>query len=129
MTVTYIRETVFIGNDQIEANFPAVFKVCPRCEGTGTHTNPNIDGNGITQSELSEILHDDPDFLDDYVGGVYDITCQECKGKRVVERVDDDAAIRAGLKAELKAYHEALEEVREAEAIERSEMRAQYGEW
>ena len=46
--------------------------------------NPAIDGAGITASEMDDILHDDPDFLEDYVSGVYDVTCRACRGQRVV---------------------------------------------
>jgi hypothetical protein len=60
------------------------YHVCPRCEGEGTHTNPAIDGNGITGSEMAEILHEDPDFLDTYMAGGYNIVCSMCNGRRVV---------------------------------------------
>jgi hypothetical protein len=69
--------------------YPAKYVVCPRCDGEGKHTNPAIDGNGITASEMHEILNDDPDFLEDYMGGMYDIPCTECHGKRVVLEIDE----------------------------------------
>lgn len=61
------------------------WKVCTRCRGNGTHVNPAIDGNGITASEMDEILHDDPEFIDSYMNGVYDVSCELCGGKRVIE--------------------------------------------
>ena len=60
------------------------YEVCPVCDGEGKTVNPSIDGNGITASEMDEILHDDPDFTDDYMGGVYDVVCRCCNGQRVV---------------------------------------------
>jgi hypothetical protein len=54
--------------------------ICPVCEGEGKTVNPAIDGNGITASEMDEILNDDPEFIDDYIGGLYDIACRACGG-------------------------------------------------
>ena len=70
---------------------PARYAVCPRCDGEGHHSNPAIDGNGITQSELAEILHDDSDFLDEYFAGVYDVRCECCSGQRVILEVDKES--------------------------------------
>lgn len=74
--------------------YPAYYVVCPRCYGEGKHVNPSIDGNGITQSEMAEILHEDPDFLDNYMGGMYDVTCHQCKGQRVVLEVDEHSCTK-----------------------------------
>jgi hypothetical protein len=56
--------------------------VCPVCNGEGTTVNPNIDYNGLTHEDFDE----DPDFKEDYMSGVYDITCAGCSGKRVVKQ-------------------------------------------
>jgi len=59
--------------------------VCRRCGGTGKHVNPNIDGNGISPEEFYEDL----DFQESYFSGIYDVTCHDCKGQRVIlEPVD-----------------------------------------
>lgn len=58
------------------------FEVCDRCRGHGSHTNPAIDGNGITRSEMGEL---GPEFLEDYLSGVYDVRCERCNGLRVVQ--------------------------------------------
>lgn len=55
--------------------------ICPTCEGNGTHVNPAIDGHGITAEEMYEL---GDDFREDYMRGVYDVSCEECKGMRVV---------------------------------------------
>jgi hypothetical protein len=60
--------------------------VCPRCRGNGKIVNPNVDGHGITQEEFDE----DPDFKDNYFSGVYDITCPQCKGRNVVDELDQE---------------------------------------
>jgi hypothetical protein len=67
--------------DPVEFVLPAKFDVCPRCEGHGSHTNPSIDGNGITSDEMEELGED---FREDYMRGVYDVTCSLCHGEKVV---------------------------------------------
>jgi hypothetical protein len=56
------------------------WEVCPVCSGEGRTVNPNIDAQGLT----AEDFRDDPDFLQDYMSGTYDITCRCCDGLRVV---------------------------------------------
>ena len=80
----------------LEVELPTCFGVCPRCKGEGKHVNPNIDGNGITSSEMEELGQD---FIEDYLGGVYDVTCQECGGLRVVPVLDESRVSEADLKA------------------------------
>jgi hypothetical protein len=65
---------------------PAHYEVCGRCRGTGKHSNPAIDGNGITQSEFAE--WDDED-REGYFNGQYDITCSVCIGERVVAELPE----------------------------------------
>lgn len=58
--------------------------VCWRCDGRGQHTNPSIypEGGGFTQSEWAEL---DDYARDTYMSGGYDICCEVCKGKNVIE--------------------------------------------
>ena len=71
---------------------PAKRIVCPRCEGTGKHVNPGIDGDGLTGSDFAEMNQADlEDFNDSYLGGVYDVTCEDCDGKNVVLEIDYEA--------------------------------------
>lgn len=74
--------------DEREVQLPAVWKICTRCEGNGTHTNPSVDGNGITASEFMEW---DPEEREGYFAGHYDVTCEECGGSGKVEVVDEEA--------------------------------------
>jgi hypothetical protein len=68
-----------------EVSFPTHWEVCSRCHGTGSHTNPSIDGNGLS----AEYMHEaGPEFMEDYIGGVYDVTCYTCHGLRVEAVVD-----------------------------------------
>ena len=77
-------------DDEIQTVVPSMVAVCERCNGEGRHTNPSIDGNGITGSEMADLCHDDPDFSENYFGGMYDVSCSECKGLRVVRVIDWD---------------------------------------
>jgi hypothetical protein len=76
----------FFDVEGLEIFLPGKYVVCPRCEGHGSHVNPNIDGNGLTADDFME----DPDFMDDYLTGVYDVSCYECNGLRVVVVLDEE---------------------------------------
>lgn len=76
-------------DEEVEGTLPAKYEVCSRCEGTGTHTNPSIDGNGLTSSDMEDW---DAEDVENYKTGVYDVVCEECGGLRVVLEVDRDAA-------------------------------------
>lgn len=67
---------------------PTRKEVCPRCRGEGNHTNPAIDGNGITQADREDWADDD--FMEGYLAGRYDVRCEECNGQNVVDVVNED---------------------------------------
>jgi hypothetical protein len=75
------------GDDEEEVELPAVYEVCPTCEGKGRHVNPAIDDRGISAEEFAE----DPEFERCYRRGVYDVSCYECGGRRVIPVPDRDA--------------------------------------
>jgi hypothetical protein len=58
--------------------------LCPLCRGNGTVVNPNIDAGGLD----GEMMHD-PDFMDDYMDGVYDIKCTQCLGRTTIAVIDE----------------------------------------
>ena len=61
-------------------SLPAVYEVCPKCHGSGSYVNPNIDRNGIS-------THDpdlDPEFWESYWSGEFDVSCNQCTGQRVI---------------------------------------------
>ena len=68
------------GIENLEIEAPIEFKLCPVCKGKGKHVNLSIDSNGISEREFAE----DPQFYEDYLSGIYDVTCHECNGKRVI---------------------------------------------
>lgn len=105
-------------DEEREITLSCVYVVCPRCQGRGTHTNPSIDGNGITQSEMHELGYQ---FQEDYCNGMYDVSCYECKGKRVVPAPCE----YTNSKEDLAAYEKHLQE--EAEYRAECEMERRMG--
>jgi len=68
------------------------YVACPTCRGSGTHVNPAVDGNGLTAEDIDELGGDD--FMEDYLGGVYDVICDECRGLRVVPKCEEHGCNR-----------------------------------
>lgn len=81
-----MREWQRFAKDYPAGTFPTHKAVCPVCNGTGSHVNPAIDSNGITREQFDE----DPDFMEDYMSGYYDVTCYTCRGANVVDEVEWD---------------------------------------
>lgn len=71
-------------DDYEEVALPMKWGVCDVCNGEGKHVNPSIDCGGLSLTH-----QDDPDFLEDYLGGSFDIPCNQCSGKRVVQEIDE----------------------------------------
>ena len=65
-----------------ELEVPGKFEVCPRCAGHGVH---DCWEGGMTSDEMEQ---QSPDFLEDYMAGVYSVPCTRCKGVRVIEVID-----------------------------------------
>ena len=101
------------GEDEIK--IPAKYEVCPNCEGKGSHVNRAIDGHGLSREDFDE----DPDFREDYMSGVYDVPCDQCKGTRVVLEPDEGLATSE----QMKAYQEYWDSIRETNAIYEAERR------
>lgn len=101
--------------DGTELHLPVKWAVCPGCDGEGSHINPGVDCGGLSAEDFAE----DPDFAEDYMNGVYDVTCNVCNGRTTVPEVDWEKLSpehRAAYEAQLKAdddYHaERLAEIR-----------------
>ena len=102
--VTFTYETD--EGEEIEAELPSKFEVCDRCEGHGTHLNPSIGEHAYSQEEFEEAFCDDEERGEYFRrGGRYDVSCEECRGARVVAVVDEAACARDPELAEaLKRY-------------------------
>jgi hypothetical protein len=85
--VTYEYEDPETG-EYVEEELPSRWEICSRCEGEGKHSNPNIDGHGITASEWWG-----PDWDDEsremYMSGGYDVACHACGGPGKVLVADE----------------------------------------
>lgn len=57
-----------------------VWKVCPTCSGRGHQT---LHGRSYTADEMAEL---GPEFVEDYMAGVYDHPCDTCGGRTTVCR-------------------------------------------
>jgi hypothetical protein len=62
-------------------SLPAKYEVCWRCQGRGVH---DCWEGGVTQDQFDG----DPDFGEDYLSGMYDTTCTECRGSNVLLEID-----------------------------------------
>jgi hypothetical protein len=108
MTITLVDE-----DEQEERHvLPAKFDVCPVCNGKGKHVNPSVDSHGLTSEDFAE----DPEFAKDYFGGMYDVTCYSCNGKRVVPEVDLEALSNE----QLNVYEKYCEQLRDDIEYEQS---------
>lgn len=95
----------------IEVQLPAKYKVCGRCQGSGSH---DCWEGGMTGDEMAE---QGPEFIDDYLSGMYSVPCTTCRGQRVVlvvdrpmlsegQRIRFDAAEREKREMEAEMAHE-----------------------
>lgn len=96
--------------EPILIRIPVELIVCTSCDGKGSYVNPNIDRNGIDPDDFDL----DPEFFEEYRGGVFDIQCAHCYGlrvipvpieeemrKRVQEGLDEEAEYQAMVQAEI----------------------------
>jgi hypothetical protein len=89
---------------------PATYAVCSDCEGEGMVMNESMRHHAYAQEEFEETFWEDED-REQYFrrGGIYDVQCPTCGGKRVEAVVDRAACERdPELNALLFAYDEKL---------------------
>jgi hypothetical protein len=127
MSVVTIPWIHYLPNGEEEpVEFPAKMVVCSTCEGMGSTVNPSIDGNGITQSEMEEL---GDDFREDYLAGVYDVTCRTCQGLRVVPQLDRAAIMHSPrFRLLLKLYDKQQDEAYRDDQSEKWLRMAESGE-
>jgi RecJ-like exonuclease len=105
--------------EEVEHTFPSVNEVCPRCEGFGTHLTPSIGQHAYSQEEFYESFADEEDREQYFKrGGIYDVTCEECKGNKVVPVVDE-RHLTEDQKKVYKEWQEYQEEVAREDAYDR----------
>jgi hypothetical protein len=105
---------------KINETVPVKMEVCPSCGGFGKYVNPNIDRNGLTQEDFD----DDPDFRENYFDGLYDITCTQCKGEKLIPTIDVNN-INGALKEKVEKYLDFIRQQEEDEYYYRRECEAE----
>jgi hypothetical protein len=103
---------------EMDCEVPGKYDVCPRCHGHGSITNPSI--GAITGDEWERDWS--PEEREDYVRGVYDVTCPQCQGLRVVV-IPDRSKLTDEDKAHLKQYRKEQREAREVDHMMEMERR------
>jgi len=70
----------WVEEEEVTLRLPAIFELCDLCSGSGSVVNPSQDASGLSEEDFER----DPDFEEEYKSGRYDITCPQCRGKRVI---------------------------------------------
>lgn len=97
--------------NEVEHELPSKKAVCSRCDGEGTHLTPSIGEHCYSQEEFEESFSTDEEQEEYFKrGGIYDVTCEQCHGKRVEDVVDEDACTDEPLKSLLDKYNEMLDD-------------------
>jgi hypothetical protein len=114
--------------DELECEVPGKFEVCPRCEGHGTYLNPSIGEHAYTPEEFHESFDDEE--AEEYFrrGGIYDVTCEECGGARVV-MVPDLERCNTEQRSLLEQYEQEEAERARWDAEDRQTMRMESGDY
>ena len=102
--------------DPEEIRLPAVWAICRTCGGDGHHSRHL---GAFTREDMDE---QGPEFMEDYIAGHYDKTCETCNGSGKVKRANEAAMTPA----QLKLWRDHQRGEAEDRAAERSE-RFMYG--
>lgn len=124
--------TVSIMNDdgeEYEVSFPSKMEVCDECGGHGTVLIEGLRGHAFSQEEFEECFDDDEDRAAYFErGGKYDQVCPHCKGKNVVEVVDEEEVKKdPSLLEEFELWTEAEEMKAKWDREDRMTMRMERG--
>lgn len=107
--------------EEITRELPSKYQVCSKCEGHGTHLNPSIGEHAYSAEEFQQEF-DEEEACEYFTrGGIYDVDCIRCGGKRVEEVVDEEKCD----KELLKRYHAKLADDAQYERMCRMEV--EYG--
>lgn len=97
--------------DETEGSLPAVYQICSNCDGHGTHLTESIRQHGYSMEEFNESFDDEEKEHYFRRGGMYDVECTTCHGKRVEPVVDRESCERnEKLKALLAIYDKIAED-------------------
>lgn len=94
-----------------EKVLPSKWAICPTCDGDGKHSHAL---GAFTREDMD---YEGPDFMEDYMNGAYDQTCDVCNGSGKIRVLDENACS----KEDLEAYTKWERDEAEFQAICRSE--------
>lgn len=102
--------------DKITLSLPSKKVVCPNCDGEGTHLCDSMRDHAYSAEEFEEDFTEEEQGEYMASGGMYDVICQTCKGKRVIDEVNREACLSEEDKANLARFDEVEKDRREHEA-------------
>lgn len=101
-----------------DITLPCKWEVCTTCRGRGSHVNPSIDSEGIT--DWSDWSFEDRET---YMSGGYDVQCYECKGRTTSPIVDSEACYSDESRLNLQRYQEMVRSFYESAREQEAEMK------
>lgn len=106
-------------------SLPAKKEVCDRCEGEGMILNPSIGEHAYSAEEFDEAFEPGSEEREHYFkrGGMYDVTCPECKGQNVVTVIDRDQMTKPAHLKLLKRIDDAAEFLQQCDRESEMERR------
>lgn len=105
--------------DEREVTVPGRYEVCGTCDGHGTHLTPSIRDHAYSREEFEEAFFEEEEREAYFKrGGMYDVQCETCKGRRVV-LVPDLDKLSAEDRKDYDAQQESIAESYRIEAAER----------
>lgn len=97
--------------DEVEVELPSKKMVCPTCRGEGYLLHPSMRNHAYTHEQFDDAFDDEQRKEYFKRGGMYDVGCEECKGRNVVNEVDEVC-----LTPEQKVHYEAWCKSQQADA-------------
>ena len=86
IAITYTDED----GEEVSVDLPSRKVVCPACKGEGSLLHPSMRGHAYTQEEFAEAFSEEEAAEYTRRGGRYDVQCEQCRGKNVVDEVAED---------------------------------------
>ena len=121
MAITF--EVMNDDGDEIEVFLPSKKVVCDGCDGHGTHLTPSMRDHAYSSEEFHGDFSEEEQEQYMTRGGMFDVTCETCKGKNVIDVIDRQACTSDEDKKNLARFDELEKDRREHEAECASERR------
>jgi hypothetical protein len=80
--------------DEIEHFLPAKMEICSKCEGYGTHLHESFGSYAYTLAEFDTQFDDKMQGEYFKRGGIYDVTCTQCGGDKVIKVIDLEKCLK-----------------------------------